>query len=566
MKFTATLFAAFAFGVATLGPAAPALAQTPAATAAATTTAGPPKDFVAKARTLIQNYVAKNQFSGTVLVAAKGKPVFSEGFGFANRELNVKAGPDTVYRIASITKQFTAVAILQLQEQGKLSVDDLVSKYYDKAPPAWSRITIKHLLTHRSGIPSYTDQPSFLTDMRVEKTPEQLVAVTRDMPLQFEPGAQYRYDNSGYILLGWIIEKVSGEKYADYVQKHILDPLGMKRSGYDMPANIIPGRAAGYQVQGDAWINAPYLAMTQLYATGSLYSTTGDLLIWVEGLYADKIMSKASREAMMTDHGNGFGFGSIVWARDSHKYSGHSGNINGFASALTRYVDDKVTIIVLSNLQSGVSDQLSVELFRLYFGIPDPPPPVPLKEVVVKTEVLDRYAGVYEFGPSETVTFFRFGDKIYTKVGRNNVPLTATSETEFHYQPSNIKFVFPPGEGPAPGFTLVDGETETHTRLPGDAGKEPPPLVEVTVKPDVLAQYAGVYELAPGFDITLSVKDGKLYSQATGQGGAFLAAVSEREFRNITTGNKVEFPPGAGPAPSFTLTQGLAPREAKRKP
>src|SRR5579863_839059 len=203
--------------------------------------------LAAKSEALIEPIVQADQFSGTVLVAKNGVPVFRKACGLANREWGIPNTPDTKFRIGSNTKQFTATAILQLAEAGKLSVDDPVSKYYSDGPATWKGITIKHLLTHTSGIPSYTAIPHFFSgDARLDRTPEEIIKLTQDKPLEFEPGSKFSYDNSGYIILGYIIEKISGEHYADYVQHHVFDPLGMKSTGYDVSETIIPKRASGY--------------------------------------------------------------------------------------------------------------------------------------------------------------------------------------------------------------------------------------------------------------------------------------------------------------------------------
>src|SRR5215469_5337643 len=266
-----------------------------------------------KAEALIQPLVKADQFNGTVLVARNGIPVFQQAYGLADREWNVPDTLNTKFRIGSITKQFTATAILQLQEAGKLSVDDPVSKYYTDAPDAWKGITIRHLLTHTSGIPSYTSIPHFFDgEAKLDRTPEQIIKLTADKPLEFEPGSKFVYDNSGYIILGYIIEKVSGEHYADYVQHHIFDPLGMKSSGYDVSETIIPNRAAGYRFEKDKYVNAEYLSMTEPFSAGSLYSTVGDMLVWDQALYAGKLLSPSSFQAMFTDYGHNYGFGWTI--------------------------------------------------------------------------------------------------------------------------------------------------------------------------------------------------------------------------------------------------------------
>lgn len=453
---SALLAAALAFAFA--GPAhMAALAQTPPAAAPA---AKPATDaaFVEKARAAIQKYAAENRFSGTVLVARNGKPVLREGFGLANREFNIPAKPETIFRLGSITKQFTAASIMQLVEQGKLKVEDPVSKYYTAAPAAWSKITVKHLLNHRSGIPSYTALPGFMQTMATtDRTPDQIVELTRDKPLEFEPGSNFAYNNTGYILLGYIIEKVSGEKYADYIDAHIFKPLGMKNSGYDVSAKVLPNRAAGYGFENGTWTNVPYLSMTLPYAAGSLYSTVDDLLIWDQAFHADKVVSKASREAMTTDNGGNYGYGLMFGDLGGHKSIAHGGGIHGFSTYMSRFADG-ATFIVLSNLQSSPSSRIAADVARLWYGLPPPPPPAPLVAVAVKPEILDRYVGEYELMQGFNITVKREGDKLTAQAtGQGAFTLTSTSETEFQFQPANLKMVFPAGAGPAPSLTLIQG-------------------------------------------------------------------------------------------------------------
>jgi D-alanyl-D-alanine carboxypeptidase len=337
--------------------------------------AAQPNSIEARAAAVIQPYVSDHAFSGTVLIAKDGKPVFAQGFGQANYELDVPNSRDTKFRIGSITKQFTATAILQLAESGKLGIDDPVSKYYADAPHAWDKITIRHLLTHTSGIPSYTDIPKFFeSESRTARTPEEIIKLTRDKPLQFEPGSKFAYDNSGYILLGYIVEKVSGETYAAYVQKHIFDALGMNNSGYDLSDKVIPNRAQGYQFDKGQMINAPFLDMSLPYAAGSLYSTVDDLLIWDQALYDGKPLMPASMRQMFTDYGNKYGFGWVIDQKFGHIHIWHNGGINGFHTVFGRYPDDKLTVVVLSNFVSAPVERIEGELAGLYLATATPPP------------------------------------------------------------------------------------------------------------------------------------------------------------------------------------------------
>ncbi len=241
-------------------------------------------DFAGKADEAVQAYVKKGEFSGAVLVAKDGAPLVSKGYGLANRELDVPNTPRTKFRLGSITKMFTAMAILHLEEQGKLAVTDPVCKHVPDCPPAWAKITIHHLLTHTSGIPNFTSLPDYPKTMAAPSAVNQTVARFRDRPLDFDPGEKFRYSNSGYVLLGQVIEKVAIESYGAVLKRTIFEPLGMKDTGYDSGAEIIPRRASGYSRQAERFRNAMYIDMSIPHAAGGLYSTVEDLLIWDQAL------------------------------------------------------------------------------------------------------------------------------------------------------------------------------------------------------------------------------------------------------------------------------------------
>ena len=366
------------------------------------------QDFPSRADKFILPLVEQNQFIGSVLVARDGKPILRKGYGFADREWNIPNGPDTKFRLGSITKQFTATAILQLEEAGKLKTDDLVSKYYTDAPAAWSKITIHNLLTHTSGIASYTDIPGFFQKQAMfDLSPAEIVKLTQDKPLEFEPGSQWKYDNSGYILLGYIIEKVSGQPYADYVRQHIFEPLGMRDTGYDNTKDILPHRASGYVYQGGHWLNSPYLAMSLPYAAGSLYSTCDDLLVWDQALYAGKPLSAASFHKMFTAYKNGYGYGWGIGKQFEHKQISHNGGINGFSTLFSRFPDDKVTVVVLANMQSPAVGRIGRALAGMVFGVE----PVTHTEITIDAKLLDDYAGAYSL-PMGTFNVTRDGDRL----------------------------------------------------------------------------------------------------------------------------------------------------------
>ncbi len=304
------------------------------------------QELAAKADEIASKY----DFMGSVLAAKGGKVLLKKGYGMANVELDVPNAPNTKFRLGSITKQFTATAILQLAATGKLSVDDHVSKYVPDSPAAWKDITIHHLLTHTSGIPNFTDFPDYEKTMRQHVTPTELVARFKARPLDFAPGSKYKYSNSGYEVLGVIIENVSGEKYEDYLRKHIFDPLDMQDTGYDHDTTIIKHRAAGYERSKDGKIrNAEYIDMSIPYSAGSLYSTVEDLYRWDRALYTDKVLAARWREKMFTPFLNNYAYGWIVRGEGKDRTISHSGGVNGFRTMIQRYPGQDGCIIVLDN-------------------------------------------------------------------------------------------------------------------------------------------------------------------------------------------------------------------------
>ncbi|HLL94695.1 MAG TPA: serine hydrolase domain-containing protein, partial [Spirosoma sp.] len=260
------------------------------------------QDKAKKLDALVSQYVANGQFNGTVLVGEKGQVVFKKGYGMANMEWKIPNTPDTKFRLGSITKQFTAMLIMQLVEQGKLKLDGKITDYLPDYPKATGdKITIHHLLTHTSGIPSYTGFPKFFeNDSRDPYTPEAFTKKFSDLPLEFEPGTKFSYNNSGYFLLGVILEKVTGKSYATVLKESITTPLKLGDTGYDLAGPLIAKRAAGYEKRNGSYVNAPYLDMSLPYAAGSLYSTVEDLYRWDQALYSDMLISAQAKQTMFT--------------------------------------------------------------------------------------------------------------------------------------------------------------------------------------------------------------------------------------------------------------------------
>ena len=333
----------------------------------------------------------RESFTGAVLVARNGEVLLSQGYGLADRDKNLPNTPQTKYRLGSITKQFTAMAILMLQAQDKLKVQDRVCRYIPECPALWQDISIHHLLTHTSGIPDFTDFPDYDTTRATPSSPLQTIARFKDRPLDFKPGEQWSYSNSGYIVLGYIIEQVSGESYETFLQKNIFEPVQMKNTGYDHNDGSL---ATGYTGFYDHWEKADYIDMTIPYAAGGLYSTIEDLYRWDQVLYTEQLIPRDLLNRMFAAQARtpisslSYGYGWFVGEMHNHQvvshgdgilnsaaasgsYTSNSGNgpqgnndIEGFATEIRRYTDDKVTIIILSNRDTTnvgeVSDQIAL--------------------------------------------------------------------------------------------------------------------------------------------------------------------------------------------------------------
>ena len=279
------------------------------------------QDHAAKIQEVLALAHKYRQFNGTALVAENGKVIYKGAFGPANIEWNIPNTPDTKFRLGSITKQFTATVILQLVEQGKIKLDAKLTDYLPEyRKDTGDKVTIHHLLTHTSGIPSYTSQSGFFEN--VSRNPykvDEFVKKYASGDLEFEPGSKYTYNNSGYFLLGAIIERVTGKPYEQVLKANIFDPVGMTNTGYDHHDTLIPKRASGYRKTPDGYTNAPYLDMSIPYAAGSLYSTVEDLLVWDQALYTDKLLSAQSKALMYKPFLDEYGYGWVITKRRSSR-------------------------------------------------------------------------------------------------------------------------------------------------------------------------------------------------------------------------------------------------------
>lgn len=419
-------------------------------------------DNVQRMEEIIQSYVKSNQFMGSVLVARGDEIVLDKGYGYANLEWMVPGTPDTKYRLGSVTKQFTAAATLLLQEKGKLKLSDPVKTWYPDAPPAWDEITLYHLLTHTSGIPNFTGFPDYSAQNTLSTTPDKTIGRFRDKPLDFQPGEKMSYSNSGYVLLGHIIEKAGGMPYERFLQDNIFTPLGMKDSGYDSFTSIIPKRASGYRMSPEGPVNAPYADMTIPYAAGSLYSTTHDLLTWEKALFGGKLLKPESLKVMLTPPAkSSYALGVEVDARKGERRVSHSGSIEGFNTVLTHFPEEKLTIVVLGNVNGGAPSSIAENLSSIAHGetvvLKSERPAVP-----VVASVLQTYAGVYEVAPGFTLTVTVEGGQLVIQgSGQPKLRLTAISQTRFYASvvDADIEF-FKEASGKVGHLVLYQGNRE----------------------------------------------------------------------------------------------------------
>ena len=338
-----------------------------------------------------------NETGATALVARKGQIIYKKAFGMANLEYNTPMQVDNIFRIGSITKQFTAVAILQLMEQGKLNLQDDITKFIPDYPVQGHKITIEHLLTHTSGIQSYTGMKDFREKMTLDLKPTELINYFKNQPMEFAPGTKWKYNNSGYFLLGYIIEKISGKTYPQYVEDNFFKPLGMSNSLYGSDSKIIKKRAGAYSKDSTGVINAPLMSMTQPYAAGSIQSTVEDLFKWHQAVHSYKLVKKESLDKAFTNYKlnngkeTGYGYGWLLSNVQESSSIEHGGGINGFLTQSIYLPKDDVFVAVFSNCNCNPPAIIGAKIAALTIR-----KPYEYKEIPVDNTVLQGYTGVYE--------------------------------------------------------------------------------------------------------------------------------------------------------------------------
>jgi CubicO group peptidase (beta-lactamase class C family) len=427
----------------------------------------PPDDVTAKIDAHLSALNALDRFSGATLIGRDGTVLFAKGFGLANREHDVANTPQTRFRLASVSKQFTAVAALLLAERGKWDLHAPIRAYAPDYPSAWEGVTAHHLLNHTSGIPSYTNFLDWATTARQTLTVAEMVALFRDRRLDFPPGARHSYNNSGYILLGDLIERLSGRKYAVFLRENIFDPLGMNDSGYDSAEPVLKRRASGYaRRNGDIYVNGDFLDMSVPYAAGSLYSTVEDLFRYDQAMYARDpgLLTEDSLSAMqrITPLLANYGYGIGLSNEFSRAVIGHSGGIHGFRTHLLRLRDENLCVAVLANVENADAPGIARDLLGITLGETVKTPEVPA--VLAHTpDALDACAGRYEIAPHIGLTVGRDGDHLIVCTDAGvEARLFSVSDTEFVRWGTEDRVTFArSGKGKITQLILKQGGIET---------------------------------------------------------------------------------------------------------
>lgn len=381
-------------------------------------------------------------FMGAALVARDGRIVFDKGYGSANLEWQIPNDGDTKFRLGSITKQFTAVSIMLLRERGKVDLGAPVKTYLSDAPAAWDGVTVFHLLTHTSGIPNFTNFEDYGKTKSLATNVDELIARFSDKPLEFAPGEQHAYSNSGYILLTAIVEKASGLTYADFVRENLFKPLGMADSGYDSHDAIVPRRASGYVPTQKGPMHADYIDMSIPQGAGALYSTAHDLLKWETGLFGGKVLKPESLELLVTPYKGDYALGLQVTKTDAGTTISHGGGIEGFNTWLGYDPGSKITVAVLSNINGPGADRLGQSLMTLARG-GDVTLMNERAEVALPAEVLRAYEGTYELSPTFGFVVKLEGDHLTVQATNQPAfPIFAEKQDEFFLKVTDAQLTF----------------------------------------------------------------------------------------------------------------------------
>jgi CubicO group peptidase (beta-lactamase class C family) len=455
----------------------------------------------------------------TVLVAQAGQVLYRRAFGQADLERHVAMTPDYRFRLGSLTKQFTACAILKLAEEGKLSVHNELTRYLPDYPTQGHSLTIEQVLTHTAGIPDYTHQPTFTPAFqRQDLTPRQLVTLIEAQPLDFVPGTQFRYSNSGYVLLGYLIEVVSGKSYERYLQDTFFTPLGMTHTGYDHPEQVIPERAAGYQPGAAGYENAAALSMSLPYAAGALLTNADDLLRWYEALRQGRVLRAASVAQAQQPYrlANGsytaYGYGWELGTLQGSPVVKHVGRINGFLTYVLYLPQQQVFVSLLTNCNPAPDPERTAFLLAAQaIGQPYPQALLPLT-----VQQQQRYVGIYQAdGVGQRKISWEAGQLLLMPRGGDKAPLRAYAPDRF-YEPQTLTLlaITRDKQGAIIGFTATSPAGASTWQRTQEPLFNPRPI---WVPAATLDRYVGHYQFNPAFVLAVRREGLTLYGEAFGR-------------------------------------------------
>lgn len=515
-------------------------------------------------------YYKVDEPGATVIVIKDGKIMLRAGYGMANVAEKSAMKADDVLRLGSITKQFTTVGIMMLVDEGKIALTDNITKFFSDYPDTGKKITVEHLLTHTSGIPSYTGKPNFVATMEKDMSVKEMVDSFKNDPLEFEPGSTFVYNNSGYFLLGAIIEKVSGMSYAKFVETRIFIPLAMKNSAYEGYERTKQRHADGHSKNKNGFEPSKKLSMSQPYAAGSLVSTVDDLALWDAAITDGKLLKAESWKRAFTPYklSNGestnYAYGWTIGQLEGSPMISHGGGINGFSTFALRLPQEKVFVAVLTNADGGIArpEMVASRLAAEAIGkaIPE------FKAITMDVATLDEYVGVYKIDEKNRRNFVRDGDKlIMTRTNGARTILQAYSKDQFFIDDRSllrVKFVRNEKGQVVDAIVMQNGGTVSHPRTNETPPKE---VVEIKMSNALFDTYVGDYQLAPSFILNVRREGDKFVTQATNQPPVDIVAVGENVFLAKQVGAQITFEKGSdGKIEQLILKQGGREMPAKK--
>lgn len=528
-----------------------------------------PADFKAKADSILTESFAAEGPGAAVVVMDDGKVAYTAGRGLADVKANRPITPDTVFRLGSITKQFTAAVILQLAEEGKLSLSDPLSKFLPDYPKPGANATVAQLLNHTSGIQSYTGLPGWMSSGKPAQavTTESLIAEFRDKPDEFAAGTKFSYNNSGYVLLGAIIEKVTNKPWHAVVEERIAKPLGLGTIRYGLAESSMPQMAAGYTETDGKQVPARPIHMSVPHAAGALVGSVGDLAKWAKALHGGKVVKSETYQQMIArtrlsdgeevDYAYGLANGDVRGRRSI----GHGGGIFGFSTASLYVPGDDVFVAVFANSDDPESspDMTAQRLAALAVGDPYPR----FTKAEVPASELEPLVGVYKLEKGERQVFLRDGKLFTRRTGGSNLEAIPAGQGRFYYPHSLTWFTAAKDASGKPVMTFYQNGSKT-PEVATWSGPIPPEAPAVEVAKATLERYAGRYQFGPAPLLVAFADDGRLTVKLGPQNPVSIVPTSATEFRAEGVDARVIFHEKDGAVTHLTIDQGGRQRDAQR--